>query len=101
MAVTPGKPFSPVRGKRMRLTRLLASSAPDTTGTASMGISSGFVSVKLTPQWDDGAAVQVKTANGDLCVNEPGVPVLSNFTAEIAFCGVDPDLYALMTGGAA
>ena len=92
------KPFSPVRGKRMRVTRLTPTAGPDTVGAAAMGVSSGFVSVKLTPQWDDGVAITVKTADGDLCVNEPGVPILSNFSVEIAFCGVQPDLFSLIAG---
>jgi hypothetical protein len=96
--MTAGKPFSPVRGKRIRVTKLTSAYAPDTVGTAAMGISSGFVSVKLTPQWDEGQKVQVKTAAGDLCVNEPGQLVLMNFQADIAFCGVDPDIFSLITG---
>src|SRR4051794_12697208 len=93
--------MSPVRGKRIRVTRLLPTAAPDTAGGAAMGISAGFVSVKLTPNWDDSPEVKVKTADGDLCVNEPSIPILANFSAEIAFCGVDPDLYSLISGQAA
>jgi hypothetical protein len=99
--VPAGKPFAPVRGKRIRVTRLLATAAPDAVGVAAMGISSGFISVKLTPQWDDVPEIKIKTADGDLCVNEPSVPVLANFQAEIAFCGVDPDLFSLISGNAA
>lgn len=92
-----GKPWSPVRGKRMRLTRLSASLAP-VVGPATTGVSDGFVTVKITPQYDDGDAIQQKNANGDYCVNETADPVLTGVEAEIAFCGVNADYLSMLTG---
>lgn len=92
-----GKPWAPVRGKRIRLTRLTTTAAPD-AGAAASGVSKGFITVKVTPQYDDGEAVRQKTADGDLCINEPGQVVLQNIAVEVQFCGVDPDLASLITG---
>ena len=93
-----GKPWSPIRGKRMRLTRLTNTAAPDTTGTAAMGCSAGFVVVKITPNYDDGERIQLKTADNRFGINEPGERVLLNAAADIQFVGVDPDLFTLITG---
>ena len=91
------KSWSPIRGKKMRLTRLTAALAP-LVGPASSGVSDGFVSVKITPQYEEAAAIQLKNANGDFCINEKGDQVLSGADAEIQFCGVNPDYLALITG---
>lgn len=91
------KSWSPIRGKRMRLTRLSPALAP-LVGPASTGVSEGFVSVKITPQYDEGEAIQQKNANGDFCINEKGEVVLEGADAEIQFCGVSPDYLALITG---
>lgn len=98
MTTVAGKPWAPVRGKRMRLTRLNNLYGPDTVGTQAMGISSGFVSAKIAPQYDDGQKVQQFNANGDLSINEPGQVTLLNVQADLLFVGVDPDLFTLITG---
>ena len=96
--MTAGKSWAPIRGKRMRLTRLTAAAAPDTTGLAAMVVSKGFVTAKLTPQYDEGQKVQQKTSNGDYCINEPATKIVEGVVTEIQFCGVDPDIYSLITG---
>lgn len=91
-----GKPWAPIRGKRMRLTRLSDSLTP-VVGTATTGVSDGFVSVKITPEYDDGDKIQLKNANGDYCINEIPTPVLTGVGAEIQFCGVNADYLSMIT----
>lgn len=86
-----------VRGRVMRITKLDACGVP-VTGTSSIVTSSGFIAVNLSPQYEDATPIKVEAANGVLCINDPGCPQFSNIEAEIQFCGVDPDMFTMITG---
>jgi hypothetical protein len=92
-----GLTFAPIRGKRMRITRLDECGAP-VVGPATTRVSKGFVSVGLSPQYEDGETVTIKDADGDIDINEPADSRLTAMSAEIAFTRVDPDLVSLITG---
>lgn len=91
------KCYSSIKGVAMRATRL-DSLGKWATGTTASVVSSGFVSVSLTANVEDGQEFLVKNANGDLCVNEKDSPRLKYFDLEMKFCSVDPELFELMTG---
>lgn len=93
----PTQCFSPVRGRVMRVTRLNSCGAV-VTGACSQVVSAGFVSVGLSPQLDDGEAIQLRRADGTLCVNEPAQSAFTSLQATIQYCQVDPDLMSLTTG---
>lgn len=91
--------FSSIKARRIRLTAVDACGAP-VFGTDSCSIvSSGFVSVQLSAQIEDGEEFVVKNAWGEFCVNEKDESRIKRFDATIEFCEVDPEILALLTGG--
>jgi hypothetical protein len=92
-----GKTFAPIRGRRMRLTRLDECGAP-VIGAATTRVSKGFVSVALSPQYEDATAINMTNAAGEIDFNEPGDSTLTAMQAAIAFTRVDPDLFSMITG---
>lgn len=91
------KCLSLVKGRRIRLTRLDACGRP-VYGESSTVVSKGFISVAFSANTNDGNEINVTNANGDTCIYEPAVPTLTGYGIEIAFCDVDLDLFALVTG---
>ena len=89
--------WSPIRGRAMRVTKLNAC-GQWVAGPKVKVESDGFVSVQLSPQYEDGEQTRKKNANGEICVSDPGKPALAQIDVEIAFCGVDPDIYNIITG---
>lgn len=89
--------WQPIRGRAMRVTKLNACGAWS-AGPKSSAISEGFVSVQMSFQYEDGEKTRKKNANGDIWANDPGKAALSQIDAEINFCGVDPDLWNIISG---
>lgn len=87
--------FSLIRGRVMRVTRLDGCGAT-VLGPDSVVTSDGFITVTLTPQTDEGTTISVTNAAGRVCILDTPTPVFLNYTIEIAFCGVDPDLLSLV-----
>ena len=89
--------FSLVRGRVLRATRL------DGCGRVALGsratvVSEGFISVGLTANNEEGETISVTNAAGNLCILDEPAPKFTGYTLEIAFCGVQPELFTLMTG---
>lgn len=91
------KCFSVVRGKRVRVTRLDECGNPYSDPCGFM-VTKGFVSVAFTAEMEDEEEIQVKNANGEICVLDTTCSSLKYYTLEIEFCDVDPDLFSLMGG---
>lgn len=91
------KCFPLVRGRVMRATQLDGCGAK-VLGPTSSVVSDGFVTVTLTPQSDAGTTIAVTNANGDLCINDVPCPRFTGYDVSVAFCNVNPDLFAMMTG---
>jgi hypothetical protein len=89
--------LKPVRGKRMRLTRLDECGVP-VVGSATTKVTKGFISLGISPQYEDADAITQANAEGDLEINEPAMSFLSRNDVEGAFIGVDPDIVELLTG---
>lgn len=87
--------FTPIRGRRMRVTKVNALGRP-VYGPAAFVTTSGFVSVQFTPEIAEGEETEVRTAGGDLCVSERGCDELRWITVQIEFCQVDPCLFTLI-----
>ena len=87
--------FTPVLGKRYRLTTLNRAGRVDANSMQIVG--DGFVTVTLSSEVEDGAEITQRKFTGALCVNETGSPSFKNFTLEAEFCGVNPDLLTGMT----
>lgn len=93
------KCLSLVKGRRIRLTRMDGCGRP-VYGEDSSVVSKGFVSVAFTANTNDSDEIKTTNAAGEICVYEPSETSLTGYGVEIAFCEVDPDLFALVTGQA-
>jgi hypothetical protein len=91
------KCFSLVRGRVLRVTKLDGCGAVS-LGPTSMVTSDGFITVTFTANTDEGETISVTNAAGRVCILDEPCPKFTGYDVEVAFCGVDPDLYALMTG---
>lgn len=89
--------WAPIRGKAMRVTRLNACGAWE-AGPLMKIESDGYVSVNLSPQYEDGTQTRRKNANGNLCHVDNGRAALAQIDAEISFCDVDPDMWNIISG---
>ena len=87
--------YAPVLGKRIRVTPLDACGRVDKTRKAI--VTSGFVTVSLSTETEDGTEITVKRADGSVCISEKQADTFKYFTAEIEFCGVNPSLLALVS----
>jgi hypothetical protein len=81
----------------MRVTRL------DGCGRVALGPDStlateGFISVGLTANTEEGETISVTNAAGKICILDEPAPEFTGYTVEVAFCGVDPELFSMMTG---
>jgi hypothetical protein len=92
-----GKLFAPIRGSKMRITRLDECGVP-VAGPATTRVSAGFVSIALTMNYEDTNDITVKNASGQVRFSEPADSFVSSVAAEITFTEVDPDLFSMMSG---
>ncbi|NMO00825.1 hypothetical protein HH308_06310 [Gordonia sp. TBRC 11910] len=86
-----------IRGLAMRLTKVDSCGAP-IVGPKSTIESDGYVSAKVTLEYEDGESTNQKNAAGKLCVVDQAPAQLKNASVELAFCGVNPDLLVMTTG---
>lgn len=88
----------PVLGKRIRATVLdECGFFPDPGTPCSNVATDGFISMSLSAEVEDGSEIITRKANGALCVNERTSDSFKRFMLEIEFCGVNPDLYGIVT----
>lgn len=87
--------FTPIRGKRIRVTEL------DECGrvmpTSRKIVTNGFVTVTIAAEVEDGTETTLRRADGALCVSELDNPSLKYLTLEIEFCQVNPSLISFLT----
>lgn len=91
------KKLRTLRGRMMRVTEL------DGCGNVALGprasvASDGFITVGLTANNDEGEAITQTNAAGRECISDTPVPKFKNWTVAITFCGVEPELFTLITG---
>lgn|SRR5262245_33222494 len=90
------KCFSLVGGTALRATALDGCGRPK-YGDCAQVVSDGFISVAATANVDEGDTIDVKNAGGKSCVFRKPCPTLQDYSVEVQFCEVDPDLFAIMT----
>lgn len=93
----PADCISPIQGTRARIMRLDTCGVP-VTGTGSLVVIDGFVSVAVSPQYEDGTVYRKRTAAGVNCVNRRGYDQFERDEVTIEFCAIDPDAVAITTG---
>lgn len=89
--------FPPIRGTAMRLTRLTNCGVP-VVGACSVITTDGFITAKMTPQYEAGTETVLKNAAGKLAINDKAPDVLKNWDVELAFVGVNPDSLEMLAG---
>lgn len=97
--MTRSKKVSFLRGRRMRATRLDGAGRP-VYGDGNVATTKGFITVGYTSNTEEGEAISVTNASGDICVNEPGTPSWTGVSVEAEFCDVDFALFEMLTGQA-
>lgn len=91
--------WSSVRGKVLRVTKLDDCCNPPAAGTAcAFVVSDGFVSVAYSKNIAEGTDIEVRKADGTICVTDQSCPEMKWIDLTITLCKVDPDLLFLMTG---
>jgi hypothetical protein len=94
------KKFSPIKARRMRLTKLDECAEPDPTpGNSSVVATGGFVKVGGSMEVEDGEEFVTKNAWGELCVNEKDASRIKRVNLEMEFCQVQPSILGLIAGG--
>lgn len=94
--------FSPIKARRMRITKLDECGEPDDTpGNASVLVTGGFVKIAGSMEVEEGEEFLVKNAWGELCVNEKDADRVKRVALEIEFCQVHPALLSMVAGGTA
>jgi hypothetical protein len=88
-----------LRGKRMRLTRLdECGNVPASAETCAYTVTKGFITVTMSPEYEDGDEFVQKNADGDLCLNETEESELKRINLNVELCGVDFSVVEIMTG---
>ena len=90
------KTYGVIRGRMMRATKT-DSCGRTTYDDAQQLVTKGFISVAVTSNVDEGESIEVRNANGDICIEDIPAPKVRNFGLEWTFCDVDPELYATLT----
>lgn len=83
------------RGEVARFTRLDVCGRP-VYGPGNQVVTDGFVSVTLSPNVEEGDAIQQQKANGKFCINVAPCPQVTYYDVEIQLCEVDPSLMGIL-----
>lgn len=86
-----------MRGRRLRATRVDSCGRP-IVGDNAMGVSDSFVQVAWTANTNTTDEINQTNANGERCIYAPAEDQFTGYTLELQFCGVDPEMFSLMTG---
>lgn len=89
---------SSIKGRMMRVIKLDTCGNPVTGSGSAMVVSKGFISIKPSPQYEDGVEYLKRLADGSFCVNQKDAGQLKRVQLEIKICTLDPDMMVLTTG---
>lgn len=89
--------YAQVRGSVIRVTRVDACGNPD-PGSAAVVVSKRVSTVSIEEVTDEGTNIRERNFGDELCIVDDAFTQVIGYTADIALCGVDPDLVSLITG---
>jgi hypothetical protein len=69
------------------------------TGPGDSYVTSAFMRLSFTPEYEEGDEITEKSANGTVCVTYKSPDTLKRITMELAICEPDPELTSLLSGG--
>ena len=87
-----------IQGVSIRVTRLDAAGNL-LNGAGDSYVTSAFMRVSFTPEYEEGDEITEKGANGVICVSYKAPDVLKRITMELAICEPDSELSQLLSGG--
>jgi len=87
-----------IQGVAIRVTRLDAAGKL-LNGPGDSYVTSAFMRVSFTPEYEEGDEITEKSANGAVCVTYKSPDTLKRITMELAICEPDPELTNLVAGG--
>lgn len=90
------KCYAPVRGSVIRATRLDACGEP-IAGASAVVVSKRISSVTIDEVTEDGTNIRERNFGDELMIVDDAYTEQIGFTADIALCGVDPDMISLFT----
>lgn len=87
-----------VAGTHIRVTRLDPDGTP-ASGANAAYVTSAFMSVSMTPEYEEGDEFTQKSANGEVCGSFKAADTLKRVSLELAVCNPDPELTEILAGG--
>lgn len=92
------RPFIPVRGKRIRITRLdHCGRVPNGGDPDAFVVSEGFISVQLSSTTEEGPEITERGITGAIVVNEKLPDSFKRMTMELTFAGVNPAMVPMVS----
>lgn len=89
---------SSILGVSIRVTRLTPSGAA-ATGPEASYVTSKFVSLSFTPEFEAGDEFTQKAADGTVCASLKAPDTLKRVTLSVAICDPDPEFTEIIAGG--
>jgi hypothetical protein len=89
---------SAIKGTMMRTIKLDVCGNPVSGGSGVLVAEPGYISVKPSPQYEDGTEFTQKTAAGLLCINQKDQGQLKRVALDALFCVLNPDVIVQLTG---
>lgn len=96
MVAAAGKTIVLGRGKTVRFTKTDACGMP-LAGSANSFVTKSFVTIKATPQWDNGQEIKVTIADGSVNVYDPGDPTLLGYNIDVEFAKMDTGVIPMLS----
>lgn len=87
-----------ISGQVIRVTKLNANGTIAAGASASY-VTKSFISVSMTPEYEDGDEFVQKNAGGEVCVTFKAPDTLKRVAMEIAICNPDPEFTQMVAGG--
>lgn len=92
----PSVCHSVIRTPGARVTRLGSCGEIESTG-CDYATTSSYVDITLNKVWQERQDAFQLNGNGDICVDSPKAPILRWYEVIITFCGVDPELFNIVS----
>jgi len=84
-----------IKSRRVRITALDQAGTP-VAGNCSTLVSSGYTSIAISHEFEDGTEITQKNAWGEFCVSDKSPDALKNAGVSVEWCAVHPDVLAMM-----
>lgn len=89
---------TPIKASVIRFIKLDSCGVPVTGASSAVSTFNGFVSVAVTPDYEEGQEFIQKRADGSLCVVDKDPNELKRVGLEVEVCTLDPDLQVIASG---